>query len=246
MEENEVMQPEETGADELEDVFAEMAAEETDTEQTEETEQDKEATEEAAEEQAQEESKPEETARPTPEQEFLEMMARESGMSVPEFIADTQRVLGEQRRAEAERKIADRVEQLLDQGMDEDFARHVAELEANKERLDAEQQRMAEQQARQSIIESVRSETMQRDFARFLQAHPDAAKEQATEDVLADIRAGMTPMEAYQRKEIAELRFKAEKAEKKELNKQTTPGSVKGGKVETDPFMDAFMGVFND
>ncbi len=229
MEENEMMQPEETDVYDLEEEFADMVEEE------------------AAEEpqtQDEEEEPPEQPEQPVAnnEREFLAQLANEAGMTVEELIEDARRELESSLADERESKLKERVFQLTGQGLDQSFAQHVASLENGAEEIISEQRQMAGEEGWQRATR----QSMERDMERFTRLCPEALHQALPEEVFSNVSRGMTPVEAYQNVRLEELAERLGLAEHRERNRRTTTGSAKGGKVGADTFMDAFMGVFKE
>lgn len=170
-----------------------------------------------------------------PERAFLERIAALSGMDVDAFMKDGEKMLIDH-QAQA------RTAQLMEQGLPEEMARHVAQLEAEREAAkNAETVRGKAEAVMQA--ERTQSEAQMRaNVKEFARMFPDVRE--IPEEVIAEIeRTGETPVVAYQNyllgqkeKELAALR----QAEK---NKRSTTGSVKGTpKGAEDSFLVGLFG----
>ena len=170
-----------------------------------------------------------------PERAFLERIAALSGMDVDAFMKDGEKMLIDH-QAQA------RTAQLMEQGLPEEMARHVAQLEAEREAAkNAETVRGKAEAVMQA--ERTQSEAQMRaNVEEFARMFPDVRE--IPEEVIAEIeRTGETPVVAYQNyllgqkeKELAALR----QAEK---NKRSTTGSVKGTpKGAEDSFLVGLFG----
>lgn len=170
-----------------------------------------------------------------PERAFLERIAALSGMDVDAFMKDGEKMLLDH-QAQA------RTAQLMEQGLSEEMAKHVAQLEAEREAAkNAETVRGKAEAVMQA--ERTQSEAQMRaNVEEFARMFPDVRE--IPEEVIAEIeRTGETPVVAYQNyllgqkeKELAALR----QAEK---NKRSTTGSVKGTpKGAEDSFLVGLFG----
>ena len=113
----------------------------------------------------------------------LKALAHRAGMSVQEYLQAVE-------DASEKQKMDARISQLLEQGMEEGLAQHVADVERQNERLIAEQQRGNER-------EQSRAE-FQRHIEEFDRLYPDV--KELPPEVIEDItKTGATPVAAYQR-----------------------------------------------
>lgn len=172
----------------------------------------------------------------SPERDFVERMAAQAGMDVDAFLQDGGRML-------AERQIQARTVQLMDQGMEESMARHVAELETEREAANNAENVRKSMESRAQDVQRQTEAQIRANVEEFARKFPDV-KELPDEVVKEVEKTGATPVVAYQNylleqkeKELAALR----QAEK---NKKQTTGSVKGTpKGAEDPFL---AGLFSD
>lgn len=174
----------------------------------------------------------------SPERDFVERMAAQAGMDVDAFLQDGGRML-------AERQIQARTVQLMDQGMEESMARHVAELETEREAANNAGNIRKSMESRAQDVQRQTEAQIRANVEEFARKFPDV-KELPDEVVKEVEKTGATPVVAYQNylleqkeKELAALR----QAEK---NKKQTTGSVKGTpKGAEDPFLAGFDSEFN-
>jgi len=166
---------------------------------------------------------------------FIQRMAQNAGVTPEEFMRTTLETVGEQ-------KIAARVQQLLDQGVEEEMARHIAQLETEVSRYKAgEETRQNEQQEKQArydrFMESVR---------RLEETYPEAKEWTEFPDGMRErMSKGMLPLEAYQATKLAgvmEMEKELKQLRQEKKNRETSAGSVKGAKVEAD---DEFIRVMD-
>lgn len=170
-----------------------------------------------------------------PERAFLERIAALSGMDVDAFMKDGEKMLIDH-QAQA------RTAQLMEQGLSEEMAKHVAQLEAEREAAkNAETVRGKAEAVMQA--ERTQSEAQMRaNVEEFARMFPDV--KEIPDEVIAEIeRTGQTPVIAYQNylltqkeKELAALR-------QTEKNRRNTTGSVKGTpKGAEDSFLVGLFG----
>lgn len=170
-----------------------------------------------------------------PERAFLERIAALSGMDVDAFMKDGEKMLLDH-QAQA------RTAQLMEQGLSEEMAKHVAQLEAEREAAkNAETVRGKAEAVMQA--ERTQSEAQMRaNVEEFARMFPDV--KEIPDEVIAEIeRTGQTPVIAYQNylltqkeKELAALR-------QTEKNRRNTTGSVKGTpKGAEDSFLVGLFG----
>lgn len=174
----------------------------------------------------------------SPEREFVERLAAQSGMDVEAFLQDGGRML-------AERQIEARTAQLVDQGLEESMARHVAELEVERDaQANADNMRKSlgaqAQEAQNAAEEQIRANV--EEFARM---YPDV--KELPDEVIKDIeQTGATPVVAYQKYLLHEKEKELAAARQAEKNRKQTTGSVKGTpKGAEDAFLSGFDSEFN-
>lgn len=85
----------------------------------------------------------------------------------------------------------------------------------------------------------------QKAWAEALQEYPDLKLDQIPEDVLKNVKEGMSPLRAMMKHEILELRKQTQHQEiekKNEANRKATIGSLKGrgGPDAKDPFLEGY------
>lgn len=174
----------------------------------------------------------------SPEREFVERMAAQAGMDAETFLKDGERLL-------AERQIQARTAQLMDQGLEENMARHVAELETERGAAkNAESARKTTETQAQDA--QVRAEAQMRaNVEEFARMFPDV--KEIPDEVVADIeKTGATPVVAYQKYLLAQKEKELAGIRQAEKNRKQTTGSVKGTpKGAEDPFAAGFDSEFN-
>ncbi len=161
---------------------------------------------------------------PSAEQKTLEKLAKQAGISTEELIWQAE-------RSEGEAKCAMRAEQLYDQGYDYDMALHIAQIEIENASL--RNQAQPEGMSRDQIL-------IFSGIEEFERMYPDV--DDLPETVVEEIRAGATPVAAYQsylleekERELAGFRYE-------QMNREKLPGSVKGMGTEVeDPFITELM-----
>lgn len=174
----------------------------------------------------------------SPEREFVERLAAQAGMDVEAFLQDGGRML-------AERQVQARTAQLVDQGLEESMARHVAELEVERDSVkNAESMRKnSETQAQEA--QNAAEAQIRANVEEFARMYPDV--KELPDEVIKDIeQTGATPVVAYQKyllhekeKELAAVRQAAK-------NRKQTTGSVKGTpKGAEDAFLSGFDSEFD-
>lgn len=168
-----------------------------------------------------------------PERMLIERLAMQAGMTPDDFIQNAENMI-------VENKIAARMEQLLEQGLGEDMARHVAGIE---QKLAMEQARQAvnAQQMKRQNEESVQEEQMRAQIREFNEQYPDVGM--PPDEVFEDIKkTGATPVVAYQRYLLSKKEAELAKLKQEQKNRENTPGSVRGRGVEVeDPFLVELM-----
>ncbi|WP_258107002.1 hypothetical protein [Christensenella minuta] len=172
----------------------------------------------------------------SPEREFVERLAAQAGMDVEAFLQDGGRML-------AERQIQARTAQLVDQGLEESMARHVAELEVERDSVkNAESMRKNSETQVQDA--QMRAEAQMRaNVEEFARMFPDVKN--IPDEVIRDIETtGATPVVAYQKYLLDQKEKELAAARQAEKNRKQTTGSVKTApKGEEDPFL---IGLFSD
>lgn len=168
-----------------------------------------------------------------PERTLIERLAAQSGMDVDAFVEQAESVI-------MDGKIAAREQQLLEQGLNADMARHVAETEVknavNENMLKASQAKTTSAQSRQEALK----EKFDRDLKDFYERYPDV--KEPPDEVLDEIaKTGCTPVVAYQNHLIREKDKEIAALRQEHKNKEQSMGSVKGGKPQAqDDFLTGF------
>ena len=162
---------------------------------------------------------------------MLEGAAKKNGTTIEGYL---QKLNEDNARAERAAELRSLEEMYPD--ADEDVLKELAELKLEKskrekEKLDADNER-EEQEAR---IKPWRA---------FMAEYPNVDINNLPEEVTTAIQGGKTPIEAYQKYEIAELRRENQIAEQRGKNKVLSAGSAKGdaAEKEKDDFLSGFLG----
>ena len=161
---------------------------------------------------------------PNEEQRILERLAEQAGISKEELISRAE-------QAEDEAKCAMRAQQLSGQGYDYEMAEHIARIELENARYKNNPGNDPQMKEKAIVFSGI---------DEFERMYPDV--EDLPDTVVEEIRAGASPVAAYQNYllEEREQELRALKHEKK--NREKLPGSVKGLGVEAeDPFITELM-----
>ena len=168
---------------------------------------------------------------------ILEKLAGEAGMSVDDYLADV-----DERYTQSQ--VESRAEQLMEQGLDENFAMHVAEVEVENAKMKTGVEQALQAEGRQKETQAQAEARMQSEIAEFDRIYPGV--KEFPPEVLAEIQqTGHSPVVAYQnyllKKQASEL--KALKQARR--NKDTLPGPAKGTEAgKADEFTEGFsMGM---
>lgn len=125
----------------------------------------------------------------------------------------------------------------VNKGMDEELAREYIGVRRKAEMMDGLQrtieQKMQEQEQKRQEVD--------RNLMAFIQKYPEVKEFPAA--VLADIRRGMTPLEAYAQHEAAELRNRLAATTQNERNRSSHAGSAMGTAAgeDGDVFLQGFL-----
>lgn len=174
----------------------------------------------------------------SPEREFVERLAAQAGMDVEAFLQDGGRML-------AERQVQARTAQLVDQGLEESMARHVAELEVERDSVKKAESMRKNSETQAQEAQSAAEAQIRANVEEFARMYPDV--KELPDEVIKDIeQTGATPVVAYQKyllhekeKELAAVRQAAK-------NRKQTTGSVKGTpKGAEDAFLSGFDSEFD-
>ncbi|HBU11331.1 MAG TPA: hypothetical protein DEB31_00920 [Clostridiales bacterium] len=131
---------------------------------------------------------------------------------------------------EVRRKKEARVENLLSQGFDEEFAHYIAAIEMENAREKAAVPGWGEEPRAQSGWDSL--------YSRY----PEAAERGMPAEALHEVRCGASPVEAYQRCMITEMKKQMAEAQRKERNSRISMGRADGGAaMAQDAFLREFM-----
>lgn len=165
--------------------------------------------------------------------EALETLASGSGMNLDEFV--------EQLQIRAE----------MQGGMSEGEAKATIRAKKAEKQLDAMKAETAAKQ--QQTAAEDKGSRAEREVAEFRERFPDVElTEQLCKELMADVRGGMTLVDAYQKREqaqaqarIKELEQQLEAEKQNKRNRRNSPGSQRdsGGKREKSEF-DEFAAAF--
>lgn len=161
------------------------------------------------------------TPAPSKERQMLEQVAAQAGIGFDELMRQMEGSLDEA-------KSGLRAEQLVEQGYDPGMAQHIARIELENAKFKGGQA-IGREQAK--IFDGI---------AEFEAAYPDV--DDLPEQVKREIRAGATPVAAYQRYLLGERERELQALRQEKKNRETSPGSIRGMNVEEeDPFIVELM-----
>ncbi len=161
------------------------------------------------------------TPAPSEERRMLEQVAAQAGIGFDELMRQMEGSL-------EEAKSGLRAEQLMEQGYDPGMARHIAQIELENAKYKGGQQIG---RAEAKIFDGI---------AEFEAMFPDVGD--LPHSVVREIRAGATPVAAYQRYLIKERDHELQILRQEKKNRETSPGSIRGMGVEAeDPFIVELM-----
>lgn len=171
--------------------------------------------------------------------EVIEEFARMNGMTADQYVEFLQ---NQQKRIVADREMNGIREKYPD--APEELLKEVAET-----RIESRRRQAAEKDAAQK---TQAEEDARKPWADLLREYPEIKKaEDLPEDVVADIRSGLSPVDAMRRhqikekdKEIAALKARLEARETNEKNKKRSVGSAAStaANAEKDAFLSGFDG----
>ena len=166
--------------------------------------------------------------------DLLTALAEESKISVPELLD------------------VFRMNRYKGQGLSEDAAKERVAREKAEREL---QTLKAEKQAAQAAQQKPDTDRAKRDLEEFRKAYPDVAlTKELVDSLIADVQAGMTMTQAYQKQEsarqnekIRQLEAELEAERKNRENRASSPGPQKdSGARRVKSQYDAFFDEFND
>ena len=245
---------EETGTEEVAEETVEETPQEASQEETQETSQ----------EETQEEVKVETPATPTtltingreytqeeiaqklstPPKNYgvLERLANEAGKNVDDYLKEVEE---RYEKSQIDERAKERATQLIEQGMEENLANHLAQVEVENanfkskiERAAQQAQEMGQKQNEGSVQAEQR---MQAEIREFDKLYP-GVKEFPPEMLNEIKQTGHTPVVAYQNYLLRKQETELKALQQAKKNEETTPGAVKGTKVaKPDAFLSTFM-----
>lgn len=176
--------------------------------------------------------------------EWVNQLAEEAGVTPEELREHTERQKDEQ-------KVAERVAGLVDQGVEEDLAEHIARTEVENARLKAKDDRTEQQRLQAEGDRDARA----KEIHLLWELYPETKEMQGASvppEFDKDYAETGRPVEAWQRhllreqgKRLAETEKKLAQLEQNEKNRETSTGGAKGAAAETgDVFMDTFLKTF--
>ena len=152
-------------------------------------------------------------------QELLKALAKESGMNLKDYLSEIKKNM-------EEAKISDIAQELVDKGIDEDVAQQMAKLQYERDLTKNQLAGIKNQQAQQEDMEAAVNEAFNADVKRL---EADGVK--VTDELINSLNPyfvkGLTLVEAYQQKQIDDLKKQIETQELNQKNKQRSGGSVK-------------------
>lgn len=181
-----------------------------------------------------------EKLRTAPEYTVIDRMAKASGMTREQYIAQVDQMEADRARREAE----DAIRQQYPDAPDE----LVRETVTNRQAAEAERERHqkeAEEALRQKLMEDARAEAQNRDMNAFLEAYPDMRdfEHDIPTEVWEKVRGGESLLPAYRAYENEKLRAEVEQLRQNEKNRERAVGPMTGaGEVQGDDFLEGLFG----
>lgn len=166
---------------------------------------------------------------------ILTQLAKENGMQVKEYLAEVQKNVDNS-------KIEGIAKELIENGTDEETAYKMAELQFERDRATARLNGIENARAEQENLQARAQEMYEADVSRL--------KEQGVEvndELLVSLKdyidKGLTLVEAYKEKEIADLKKQLETQQLHAESKQRSAGSAKSQKAikADDDIINALM-----
>lgn len=181
-----------------------------------------------------------EKLRTAPEYTVIERMAKASGMTREQYIAQVDQMEADRARREAEDAIRRQYPDAPDELVRETVTNRRA-AEAERER----HQKEAEEALRQKLMEDARAEAQNRDMNAFLEAYPDMRdfEHDIPAEVWEKVRGGESLLPAYRAYENEKLRAEVEQLRQNEKNRERAVGPMTGaGEVQGDDFLEGLFG----
>ena len=180
-----------------------------------------------------------EKLRTAPEYTVIDRMAKASGMTREQYIAQVDQMEADRARREAEHAIRQQYPDAPDELVRETVENRRA-AEAERER----HQKEAEEALRQKLMEDARAEAQNRDMNAFLEAYPDMRdfEHDIPAEVWEKVRGGESLLPAYRAYENQQLRAELEQLRQNEKNRERAVGSMTGaGEVQGDDFLEGLF-----
>lgn len=181
-----------------------------------------------------------EKLRTAPEYTVIDRMAKASGMTREQYIAQVDQMEADRARREAEDAIRRQYPDAPDELVRETVTNRQA-AEAERER----RQKEAEEALRQKLMEDARAEAQNRDMNAFLEAYPDMRdfEHDIPTEVWEKVRGGESLLPAYRAYENEKLRAEVEQLRQNEKNRERAVGPMTGaGEVQGDDFLEGLFG----
>lgn len=181
-----------------------------------------------------------EKLRSSPEFAVLDRMAKASGMTREQYIAQVDQMEADRARREAEDAIRRQYPDAPDELVRETVTNRRA-AEAERERAQREQQ----EALRRKLMEDARAEAQNRDMTAFLEAYPDIRdfEHEIPTEVWEKVRGGESLLPAYRAFENEQLRAEVEQLRQNEKNRERAIGPMTGaGEVQGDDFLEGLFG----
>ena len=166
------------------------------------------------------------------EVQLLEAYARSNGMTLPDFIGAMEGHLQ-----------AQRVQALSAQGVPEEQARELVRLQG-REAVRQQENAARERVQRQAQVQQMLLQRQKAQWMEFVEAYPDVKT--LPPEVQGQIRAGLSPLQAYIKWENAQLKTALAQRESAQKAKDKAVGSAsgEGPGEEGDPFLAGFNGAW--
>ena len=152
-------------------------------------------------------------------QELLKALAKESGMNLKDYLSEIKKNM-------EDAKISDIAQGFINKGIDEDTALQMAQLQYERDLTKTQLDGIKNQQAQQEDMQAAVNEAFNTDVKR-LEADGVKVTDELINSLNPYFEKGLTLVEAYQQKEIDDLKKQIETQELNQKNKQRSGGSVK-------------------
>lgn len=159
-----------------------------------------------------------------PRLSFVEELARENGMDVEQYLSEVRRY-----------REQERVNQLVQQNIPEEYAREILENRKFREQFESEKQQEQRKKAEEAM------------YQEFFGAFPDVKPEEISTDTWQKVNAGIPLKYAFMEQRMNDMTSKVKMLEQNQQNKQKAPIStaVTSHGSESVESEDDFLAGFN-